>query len=129
MAEPGANQKGAAKRYLVRAHGGELIYETLIHVEQAYLAGLVEPDDEISEEGSGVWRRAREMPQLANLKRMERSLAGAYVPGVVATVVVALASLGFLLAGHWIVALVLAFILSALLFRLTYKASQLKRAP
>ncbi len=115
-----------ASRYVVRAHSGELIYETRIHLEQAYLAGLVEPEDEVSVEGTGTWRRAAEMPELASLRRAEHALAGEYVPWAAASVILAVAALIFLIRGPWYVALALALVLSAVLWGLTYKASQLK---
>jgi len=120
------NASSKASRYVVRAHGGELTYETRIHLEQAYLAGLVEPEDEVSVEGSGIWRKASEMPELASLRRAEHTLAGAYVPWVAASVILAVAALIFFIRGPWYVALALALILSAVLYGLTYKASQLK---
>ena len=122
-----SNPNSKASRYVVRAHGGELTYETRIHLEQAYLAGLVEPDDEVSVEGSGTWRRAAEMPELASLRRAEHALAGAYVPWIGASVILAVAALIFLIRGPWYVGLALALLLSAVLYGLTYKTSRLKR--
>lgn len=127
--------KGRASRYLVRSEGGELRYDTLLHLEQAYLTGMVSPDDEISVEGSGEWKRASEMPQLANLKRHESTMRGSQVPLVMGAVVLAVAALLFLLRAtssanplrDWMITLVLVIALSALLFRLTYKANRPKR--
>lgn len=121
-----SNANSKASRYVVRTHGGELTYETRIHLEQAYLAGLVEPEDEVSVEGSGTWRKASELPELTSLRRAEHAFAGAYVPWIVASVILAVAALIFLIRGPWYLALALALILSAVLYGLTYKASQLK---
>ncbi len=123
---PMSDANAKASRYVVRANGGELTYETRIHLEQAYLAGLVEPEDEVSVEGSGAWRRASEMPELASLQRAEHALAGAFVPWIATSVILAVAALIFLIRGPWYLALALALILSAVLYGLTYKTSQLK---
>ena len=34
-------------RYEVRSEGGVMTYDTLLHVEQAYMAGWIAPEDEI----------------------------------------------------------------------------------
>ena len=56
-------------RYRVRTPEGELDYESLLHVEQAYIAGLVAPEDEVLEEGGTLWRKAASLPNLARAKR------------------------------------------------------------
>lgn len=127
--------KGRASRYLVRSEGGELRYDTLLHLEQAYLTGMVSPDDEVSVEGSGVWKRVSELPQLANVKHVESRMRGGYWPQVVGSVALSVAALVFLVRAttsenpltDWMITLVLVIVLSALLFRLTYKASRPKR--
>ncbi len=56
-------------KYRVRNQDGELSYESFGQVEQAWLMGLVEPSDEILEEGKTQWRRADSYPVLARARR------------------------------------------------------------
>jgi hypothetical protein len=51
------------------ADGGELEYESFGQVEQAWLMGLVGPDDELLEEGKTAWRKARTYPLLMAARR------------------------------------------------------------
>jgi hypothetical protein len=48
---------------------GELKYESFGQIEQAWLMGLVEPSDEILEDGHTKWRRADSFPLLVNSRR------------------------------------------------------------
>lgn len=52
--------------YRVRTPDGELDFPHLADIAQAYSAGLVDPDDEVQEVGSTLWRKARTLPALAN---------------------------------------------------------------
>ncbi len=56
-------------RYRVRTPEGELEYPSLRDVEQAYVQGLVDPQDEVLEEGSTLWRKAESLPTLARARR------------------------------------------------------------
>lgn len=49
--------------------GGELEYESFGQVEQAWLMGFVEPDDELLEEGKTKWRKASSFPLLVQARR------------------------------------------------------------
>ena len=51
-----------------RTPEGELEYESILHVEQAYLSGLVDPEDEVLEEGGTLWRKAATLPNLARAR-------------------------------------------------------------
>jgi hypothetical protein len=118
-----ATEAKKSTRYEVKSQGGQLFYDTFIHVEQAYLAGLIDPADEIRKEGDAEWKRASAMPQLRNLQHAEKRIAGAYVPWIIGAVVLGIAALIFLMQGKWLIGLVLAVILSTVLFRLTYKSA------
>jgi hypothetical protein len=50
--------------YRVRNEHGELRFDTFEHLRDAYLHHLVEPDDEVLENGSETWRKAGSFPAL-----------------------------------------------------------------
>jgi hypothetical protein len=50
--------------YRVRNEHGELRFDTFEHLRDAYLQHLVEPDDEVLENGSQTWRKAGSFPAL-----------------------------------------------------------------
>lgn len=57
-------------KYKVRTKdGGLLDFESFGQVEQAWLLGLIEPNDEVLEEGKTVWRKAGAIPLLAKATR------------------------------------------------------------
>ncbi len=107
-------------KYTVRTKEGELVYGSFGEVEKAWLSGLIEPDDEIREEGQTSWRKAGAIPILRNAQRSEQQIFGGTQMALIVVVVV-LASFAlyqlsrerYLLGG--LVALVVAF----LLFRVT----------
>lgn len=66
-------------KYRVRSKEGELEYPSFGAVEQMWLMGLIEPDDEILEEGKTVWRKAGSLPLLAKARRSgEKVWAGTW---------------------------------------------------
>lgn len=56
-------------KFRVRSKEGELQYESFGQVEKAWLLGLIDPDDEILEEGHTKWRRADSIPLLVKAER------------------------------------------------------------
>lgn len=67
-------------KYRVRTRdGGELDYTSFGQVEQAWLMGLIEPDDEVLEEGKTRWRKAGSIPLLISARRSsEQVWAGSW---------------------------------------------------
>lgn len=66
-------------KYRVRTKEGELEYPSFAVVEQMWLMGLIEPEDEILEEGKTVWRKAGALPLLAQARRSgEKVWAGTW---------------------------------------------------
>lgn len=55
-------------RYRVRTPEGELVYPSLHDLVQAYVTGLVDPGDEVLEEGGTLWRKAETLPLLARAR-------------------------------------------------------------
>jgi hypothetical protein len=113
--------------YRVRSADGELNYPTLLHVEQAYLAGLISPDDELIQEGQTEWRKIRSVPELHTRRKADGSVGGAFMPYVVGGVLLAVAAFVLLVQGRWMIALPLALILCAVLSRMTYKTYRARR--
>ncbi len=56
-------------KFTVRTPDGELTYSSFGAVEQAWLNGLVGPDDELLEEGHTKWRKASSFPLLMKARR------------------------------------------------------------
>ncbi|MCA3012279.1 MAG: hypothetical protein INH41_07755 [Myxococcaceae bacterium] len=56
-------------KYRVRNQDGELEFESFGQLEQAWLMGLVEPSDEVLQEGHAKWRRADSYAVLATARR------------------------------------------------------------
>ncbi|MCU0701873.1 MAG: hypothetical protein MUC96_35670 [Myxococcaceae bacterium] len=56
-------------KYRVRNQDGELEFESFGQLEQAWLMGMVEPSDEVLQEGHQKWRRADSVAVLATAKR------------------------------------------------------------
>jgi hypothetical protein len=116
-------------RYRVRTPEGELEYESILHVEQAYLAGLVEPDDEVLEEGGTLWRKASTLPNLARARRPASSKSTHRTQSVIILIAVVLGLFSLLLvwSGRGLFALLGAFAVISLLWRVTYDAFRRKR--
>lgn len=111
-------------RYTVRSSDGEISFGNYLEMEQAWLAGLVDPDDEIHEEGKQGWYKARTHPFLVKARPPRTPASGSFLPWIVASLATAAGALFAFLRGYWLAALLLALILSALLSGLTYKAAR-----
>ena len=113
---------------------GVLEYGSMREVEQAYLSGLIGPEDEIKEVTATKWRKAKSLPVLANARRTGNQVwGGTQFLWMMITVVVG--SLAFWLIqkgvktnahGYTGLGLVLTIALAALLMRVT--ASAFKRS-
>ncbi|ADO73013.1 hypothetical protein [Stigmatella aurantiaca] len=111
-------------RYRVRTPEGELDYASLGDLEQAYVQGLVEPHDEVLEEGGSLWRKAESLPVLVRArssapKPWARSQALTVSLGVLLSAV----ALVLLWRGAGLLpVLAIALIVGAVLMRVTLKA-------
>lgn len=56
-------------KYRVRNQDGEIEFQNFGQLEEAYLMGLVEPTDEVLQEGHQNWRRADSYALLARARR------------------------------------------------------------
>ena len=57
-------------KYTVKNKDGELAYGSLEEVKTAYVLGLVEPEDEVLEEGGRLPRKAGAIPLLVTAKKV-----------------------------------------------------------
>jgi hypothetical protein len=111
-------------RYRVRTPDGELEYPSLRDVEQAYVQGLVDPQDEVLEEGGTLWRKAESIPALVRARRTPSGTAGrGQTLTVVASVALGVVALYLYFTGAGLLwALAIAMLIVPLLTRLMMKA-------
>lgn len=116
-------------RYRVRTPEGELEYESLLHVEQAYIAGLVDPEDEVLEEGGTLWRKAASLPSLARARRPASSQSTQRKQSLIILIAVVLGVFSLLLvwSGKGLFGLLIAMLVVSLLWQVTYNAFRRKR--
>ena len=110
-------------KYTVRTKDGELTYESFGAVEQAWLSGLVGPDDELLEEGATRWRRADSFPILVRARRQGNQVwGGSQAAWIAIGVVFGSIALYLLAHGHYLMGAVVALALTTVLFRVTHAA-------
>lgn len=119
--------------YRVRTPDGELAYPTLRDVEVAYTQGLVDPTDEVLEDGHTTWRKAASIPALARARPPSTGFMGrAQKVGVVTAVVLGAAALKLILSEEWGrrgAGIVLALVMSVVLMWLTASAARRRASP
>lgn len=109
---------------------GVLVYGSLREVSQAYLNGLIGPEDEIREVGAEKWRKAKTLPALATARRTGNQVwGGTQFLWMIVTVVLGTVALWLIqkgvkqeAPGYWISGLLVAIGLSGLLMRVTTNA-------
>lgn len=110
-------------RYTVRTQEGELTFNSFGEVERAFLQGLVEPQDEIREEGSSTWRKASSLPLLVQARRRGDAVwGGTQAAWIMIAVIFGSIALYMIAKGQIAIGLGLVVVLSLLLTRVTYKA-------
>jgi hypothetical protein len=119
--------------YRVRTPDGELAYPTLRDVEVAYAQGLVDPTDEVLEDGHSTWRKAASIPALARAKPHSTGVMGrAQKAGVVTAVVLGAMALRLIMSDEWGqrgAGIVLALAMSSVLMWLTVSAVRRRTPP
>lgn len=109
--------------YVVRTPEGELTFNSFGEVERAFLQGLVEPEDEVREEGTSKWRKASTLPLLIQARRRGDAVWGGTQPAwIIVSIVFASAALYSIAKGRTWLGLTIAFALALLLTRVTYRA-------
>jgi hypothetical protein len=119
--------------YRVRTPDGELAYPTLRDVEVAYTQGLVDPTDEVLEDGHTTWRKAASIPALARARPSTTGRMGwAQKAGAVTAVVLGAMALKLILSDEWGLrgaGIVLALVMSVVLMWLTATAARRPAPP
>ncbi|RKH64543.1 hypothetical protein [Corallococcus llansteffanensis] len=118
--------------YRVRTPDGELMFPSLGDIERAYVQGLVDPDDEVREDGAEKWRKASSLPVLAQARRPQAHKdSRSQTLTVLGAVAVGVLALVLLVTGKsWnvrMLGIALALVVSGMLTRVTFKAY--KRPP
>lgn len=93
--------------YRVRNQDGEVHFESFRDLHNAYRIGLVEPEDEILQDGQQKWRRARTVAHLQGAPRESRLPFDLHIVTLILLCVLALVA-AFTLP--WWVALTLAIL-------------------
>lgn len=113
-------------KFRVRSKEGELEYESFGQVEKAWLLGLIDPDDEILEEGHTKWRKANTIPLLVNARRSgEQVWVGSWFAWTLIGVAGGTIALVLLNSSSWtqrIAGVVVAFVVAGLMLKVTMNA-------
>jgi hypothetical protein len=116
-------------KYRVRNQDGEIEFQSFGQLEQAWLMGLVEPSDEVLEEGKSLWRRADTIPLLARARHHGDNVwGGAWFLWTLIGVAGGTLALWMFHEKNYIVGLVVSFIVAGLMIKVTVNA-QKRRDP
>jgi hypothetical protein len=116
-------------RYRVRNAEGEIEFQSFGQLEQAWLMGLVEPSDEVLEEGKSLWRRADTIPLLARARRHGDGVwGGAWFLWTLIGVFGGTAALWLFHQKNYVTALLISFFVAGLMIKVTVDA-QRRRNP
>ncbi|MFN0063139.1 MAG: hypothetical protein ACKVPX_11570 [Myxococcaceae bacterium] len=114
-------------KWRVRTPDGELEFQSFGQLERAYWDGLVDPHDDICEEGER-WRKAGTHPHLAEHRRPVRTAERhAQIGAVSLAVGVGSVCLWALTNGRYAVGAISGALTVAVVWRITYRASQRRR--
>jgi len=113
-------------KYTVRNKDGELTYGSLEEVKTAFVIGLIEPDDEVIEEGAKLARKASSIPLLVTAKKVthEKGQSNAMRGWVIGALVLAMFAFYFLIKGVWTWGGLAAFGVVVILLRVTMQAAK-----
>jgi len=112
-------------KYKVRNKDGELEYLSFGQVEQAWLMGLIDPEDEVLEEGKTKWRKAGSIPLLVQARRSgEQVWMGTWFIWVLAGVIGGTIALYLFQTGQYLFGFILAFAVASVMVHITWKSYQ-----
>jgi hypothetical protein len=118
-----ATKRKRRAKWTVRTKDGELVYGNFGEVEQAWLSGLVDPDDELLEEGHTKWRKASSFPVLVNARRHGNQVwGGTQTAWMVISILLGSAALILITNGSYALGGVIAFVVASLMIRVTMQA-------
>ena len=116
-------------KYTVKNKDGELTYGSLEEIKTAYVLGLVEPEDDVIEEGAKLARKAGAIPLLVTAKRVRiaRGNSDTLRGWVFGALVLGIIGFYFLVTGAWLAGGALMFAVVSVLFRITTLAARKKK--
>lgn len=113
-------------KFRVRTEDGELEFKSFGQVEEAWLLGLVGPDDELLEEGKTKWRKASTFPLLMKARRSgEKVWVGTWFGWTLLGVIGATIALVLINKDDWesrVGGLVVAFVVAIVMVRVHLRA-------
>lgn len=116
-------------KYRVRNQEGEIDFQSFGQLEQAWLMGLVEPSDEVLEDGKTLWRRADTIPLLAKARRHGDNVwGGAWFLWALIGVAGGTIALVLFHEKHYVAGLITSFVVAGLMIKVTTNA-QRRRDP
>jgi hypothetical protein len=91
--------------------------------------GLIEPDDQVLEEGMTLWRKAGTIPLLVTAKKVthDRGQSNVQRAWTFGALVLAIIAFYLLIKGYWLAGGMAGFGVAALLFQVTTVAAKKKR--
>ncbi|MBL8953561.1 MAG: hypothetical protein JNK82_22490 [Myxococcaceae bacterium] len=115
-------------KFKVRTQEGELEFKSFGEVEQAWLMGLVGPDDELLEDGKTSWRKASSFPLLVQARRTgEQAWGGSWFLWTVIGILLGSAALWLIKDGHYLYGGTLGIMTAMVMVHVTVRASQRSR--
>jgi hypothetical protein len=119
--------------YRVRSADGEVKFEQFADLEKAYRGGLVDPADEVLEEGREKWVKAGAIKLLAGSEPKASGLAGMFADPekrwyLIATVLIAIGVAMALARSWWVAGVLGALVLVGLLAYTTRQSFKRKRS-
>ena len=117
-------------KFTVRTQEGELTYGSFGEVHQAWLMGLVGPDDELLEDGHTKWRKASTYPTLMQARRTsEQAWGGSWFLWTVIGILLASSALWLIKAELYFYGGVLGLATAMVMFHVTTQAHKRTRPP
>ncbi len=115
-------------KFRVRTPEGELEYQSFGEVEQAWLMGLVGPEDELLEDGKTTWRKASSFPLLVQARRTgEQAWGGSWFLWTVIGILLGSAALWLIKAGEYLYGGTLGIATAMVMIHVTVRASARSR--
>ena len=116
-------------KYTVKNKDGELTYGSLEEVKTAYVLGLVEPEDEVLEEGATLQRKAGTIPLLVTAKKVNvaRGHSSTLRGWVFGALVLSIIGCYLLVTGSWLLGGATMFAVVSVLFKITTLAARKKK--
>jgi hypothetical protein len=115
-------------RYRVRTpEHHELVYDNEHALNEAWLNGFIDPEDELLEEGRDKWRKVSSTKLMQLRPSGNRVWGGTQAAWMIIVIVIGSIALYLFRTGRYGAGFVTAFTLGLLMFRITYRAFKKSR--